>query len=192
MEELHDIIKGLNSNRAPGVDGFNGGFYRTAWHIIVKDLLGGVNNFLKSGSLLRQVNHILLCLIPEKVITALAEDYRPIVLCNVVYRILSKLLANRLKPLMPKLIDMNQSAFIPGCRITDSILLAHEICHNLHSGQGRARMCIRLDLSKAYDSISRQFICDVLLSLGFDSKWIRWLKACMNPSFALQINEERS
>ena len=53
-------------------------------------------------------------------------------------------------------------------------------------------MCIKLDLGKAFDSISREFICDMLLSLGFDGKWIKWLKACMNPSFALQINGERS
>ena len=79
--------------------------------------------------MLVEVNHTLLCLIPKKAIPATVDDYRPIALCNVLYRILSKTLANRFKPLLPKLIDFNQSAFINGRRISDSILLAQELCH---------------------------------------------------------------
>ena len=151
----------LERNPPSGIDGFNDAFYQVAWHIIAKDLLFGVNNFLKSSILLGQVNHTLICLAPKKVVPTLVDDYRPIALCNVLYCILSKLLAIRHKPLMPKLIDMNQSAIILGSKIIDSILLAHELCQNIHSSQGRARMCIKLDLSKAFDSLNRQFICDV-------------------------------
>ena len=122
-------------------------------------------------------------MVPKKKIPASADDFWPIALCTIFYRILSKMLSNRLKPLLPKLIDNNQSAFLNGRRITDSILLAHELCHNLHSGRGKARMCIKLDLSKAYDSLNRMFICDVARLLGFDGKWIGWLRTCMNPTF---------
>lgn len=136
MEELHSVIKCLNPNRVPGVDGFNGTFYRAAWPIIAEDLLVAVNNFLHVSKLLTQVNHTLLCLVPKKAIPATVDDYRPIAICNVMYRICSKLLANRLKPLLLKLTDLNQTAFISGRCITDSILLAHELYHNLHSKQG--------------------------------------------------------
>ena len=126
--------------------------------------------------------------IPKKTVPASLDDYRPISLCNVVYRILSKLLANRLKPLLPRLIDLNQTAFIQDWRISDSILLAHELCHKLHTNQGRPWMCIKLDMRKAFDSINRQFICDAMSSFGFDPRWVLWIQKCMNPSFVLLIN----
>ena len=110
MDELQTVITSLNPNRAPRADGFNGAFYHSTWTIIATDLLAAVNNFLRYGKLLAQANHTLLCLIPKKTIPATLDDYRPIALCNVLYRIISKLLANRLKPLLPKLIDYNQSA----------------------------------------------------------------------------------
>ena len=169
MEELHSVIKHLNSNRAPGVDGFNGTFYRATCPIIAEDLLEVVN-ILQVSKELAQVNHTLLCLIPKKAIPACVDDYRPIVLCNVMYRIFSKLLANRLKPLLLRLTDLNYTAFISGRRIIDSILLAHELCHNLHSKLGCGRMCIKLDMSKAFDSLNRDFIYKALLCFNFDSK----------------------
>ena len=131
MDELRTVITNLNPNRAPGVDGFNGAFYHSSWTIIATVLQAAVNNILRSGKLLAQVNHTLLYLIPKKTIPATFDDYHPITFCNVIYRIISKLLANKLKPLLSKLIDNNQSAFINGRRITNSIHLAHELCHNL-------------------------------------------------------------
>lgn len=182
----------LNPNRAPGVDGFNGAFYKSAWGIIDEDLLEAINNFLRSSKLLNQVNHTLICLVPKKTVLAMSDDYWPISLCNVVYRILSKLLANQLKPLLPRMIDLNQTVFIQGRRISDSILLAHELCHKLHSNQGRPRMCIKLDLRKAFDSINRHFICDAMDRFGFDPRWVLWIQRCMNPTFVLLINGTRS
>ena len=146
MVELNSVIKHLNPNRAPGIDGFNGMFYRVAWPIIGEDLLAAINNILKANKMLKQVNHTLICMIPMVAIPASVDDFRPIAVCNVMYRILSKLLTNQLKPLLPRLTDLNQTAFIRGRRITESILLAHELCHKLHSGQGRGRMCIKIDL----------------------------------------------
>ena len=105
MDELQVIIASLNSNRTPGANGFNAAFYRSAWPIIATDLLAAVNNFLRSAKLLAQANHTILCMIPKKTIPATLEDYRPIASCNVLYCINSKVLANRLKPLLPKLIN---------------------------------------------------------------------------------------
>ena len=167
MDELNAVVRHLSPNRAPGFDGFNGAFYKASWPIISSDLLEAINNALRSGHLLPQINHTILCLVPKKVVPESVDDFRLIVLCTVLYRILSKVLSNRLKSLLPKIIDHNQSAFNSGRRITDSILLAHEICYNLHSGQGRAHMCIKLDLRKAFDSMNRTFIGDALQSMGF-------------------------
>ena len=159
-------------------------------HCVSPCFIAVVNNFLRSGKLLGQVNHTLLCMIPKKAILVSIEDYRPIALCNVLYRIISKLLANKLKPLLPKLIDFNKSAFINRKRITDSILLAHKLCHNLHTNQGQAHMCLKLDLSKAFDSLNRRFLCNALCLFGFNEKWVEWTQECMNASFSLLINGE--
>ena len=72
----------------------------------------------------------------------------------------------------------------------DSILLAHELCHNLHTGNGRARMCLKLDLRKAFDSLNRQFLCSALKCFGLHENWIGWIQECMNPTFSLLINGE--
>ena len=113
-EELWDVVRKLNSDRAPDVDGFNGTFYKATWHLISKDLLEAVNNVLHSNHLLAQVNHTILSMVPKKVVPAMVDDYRPIALCNVLYRIISKLLSSRLKPLLPRIIGPNQSAYIKG------------------------------------------------------------------------------
>ena len=94
MEEIRLVVSSLHPNRAPGIDGFNGAFYCATWSTIAHDLLEAVNNFLRSGKLLAEVNHTLLCLVPKKAIPVVVDDYRPIALCNVLYRILSKTLAN--------------------------------------------------------------------------------------------------
>lgn len=192
MDELQTVVRSLNPNHIPGLDGFNGAFYRATWSTIANDLLAIVNNFLRSGRLLAQVNHTLLCLVPKMPIPASVDNYCPITLCNVLYRIISKILANRLKPLLPNLIDFNQSAFINGRRITDSILLAHELCHNLHTSQGQARMCLKLDLCKAFDTLNRHFLCNTPQCLGFHDKWVGWIQECMSPTFSLLINGECS
>lgn len=190
MDELRVVVRSLNPNHAPGVDGFNGAFYCVTWPAISIDLLAAVNNFLRSSKMLAQVNHTLLYLVPKKPIPATVDDYRSIALCNVLYRIIFKVLAYRLKPLLPKLIDFNKNAFIQGQKITDSILLAHELCHNLHSGQGQARMCLKLDLRKAFDSPNRQFLYNALSCFGFHDKWVGWIQECMNPTFSLLLNGE--
>ena len=81
MEELHSVIKHLNANQAPGVDGYNGMFYQAAWPIITKDLLEDVNNILHAGKLLTKVNHTLICLILKKAIPDSVDDYRLVALC---------------------------------------------------------------------------------------------------------------
>lgn len=100
LEELCSTIWGMNREKVPSLDGFNLCFFRASWDVIKEDLLGTVNNFIRSGRLLRSVNHTTLKLIPKGAALEGFSDIRPISLCNVLYRIISCLLAVWLKPIL--------------------------------------------------------------------------------------------
>ena len=108
------------------------------------------------------------------------KDLRPIRLCNVLYKIVSKVLANRLKLILFEIIAPNQSAFVPGRLIADNILLAYEVTHymqNKRSGsQGYA--ALKLDMSKAYDRVEWQFLNRMMLRMGFSPRWTELIMEC--------------
>lgn len=112
-----------------------------------------VRDFFRTGCFDLEINFTHIALASKKANSNKVSDFRPISLCNVVYKILSKVLANRLKATLPHIISGNQLAFIPGRMISDNILAAYETLHIMHSRMyGRVGyMAVKLDISKAYD-----------------------------------------
>ena len=110
---------------------------------------------LNSGMVPSQLNHTFLTLIPKIHSPRKVTDFRPISLSNVLYKFVAKVLANRLKTLMPNIISEHQSAFIPGRLIIDNILITHETLHHMKSKRtGRmGYMALKLDMRKAYDRV---------------------------------------
>jgi len=105
---------------------------------------------------------------PEKV-----TQFHPISLCNVVYKVISKMLAYRLKSMLPEIISDSQSAFVPGRLITDNILLAYECIHTMKKKKGSKGACaIKLDMHKAYNRVEWVFLEKIMSRLGFDHRWI--------------------
>eukprot|EP00253_Pinus_taeda_P022800 PITA_22800 len=116
------------------------------------------------------------------------DKYRPIVLCNVVYKIISKVVANRLKPLLPSLVSKEQSGFVEGRQILNNIIQAHEVVHTLTSKR-QAGMIMQLDIAKAYDKVNWIYIKKVLSTFGFDHNWVRWVMALVtSSSFSILVN----
>lgn len=117
------------------------------------------------------------------------KDYRPIACCNVLYKVVSKILANRLKNLLPRIVSENQSAFIKGLLLMENVLLASEMVKDYHKDLVSPRCLLKIDISKAFDSVQWEFILKALEVLGFPSKFIHWIRLCItSPSFSVQVN----
>jgi hypothetical protein len=118
-----------------------------------KDLWEAVEEARSSHSILRAFNATFIALIPKEKEANTADKYRPISLCNVVYKIITKIIAKSLKPILQEIISPEQGGFIEGRQILDGIIVSHETIHSLQSNK-KPGMLLKLDLSKAYDRIN--------------------------------------
>ena len=124
----------------------------------------------RSGTILISLNSTLLTVIPKESRTEDPSKLRPIALCNVIYKIISKVISNHLKPLLPLIISLEQAGFVEGRQILDGIILVHETIHSLKASRTPG-MHLKLDLSKAYDKLNWQFLAGILKAFGFVEEW---------------------
>ena len=121
------------------------------------------------------------------------KHYRPISLCTTVYKIITKVLADKLKQVLHFCISKNQSAFILGRQILDNIMISHEFLYYLKNKMlGKdSFMSMKLDMSKAYDRVEWRFLEAVMRKMGFNDKWRRWIMECLSTvSYSFTINGE--
>ena len=116
-------------------------------------------------------------------------DFRPIACCNVIYKCITKILSNRMLPLLGNLISMNQSAFIPSRSISENVLLAQELVRNYHKEKGKPKCTLKINLMKVYDSVNWEFIIQCLQCFGFLDRFLSWIKECItSPKFSVCTN----
>ena len=170
-EEIWATIQSLPADRAPGPDGFTGQFYKTCWPIIKTDFITAIV-FLQQGDArkLELLNSAYLTLIPKKVEALEAKDFRPISLIHSFAKLVTKLMANRLAPLLDRLVATNQSAFTRGRCIHDNFMLVQQTIKVLHRRK-IASLFLKLDISKAFDSVAWAFLLEILEHLGFGDNW---------------------
>ena len=123
----------MGPTKSPGPDGMNALFYQKFWHVVGESIVIAVLDFLNNGNMLPNINHTNIVLIPKVKNPKRMSEFKPRSLCNVIYKIISKVLANRLKQVLPQIISPTQSAFVPGRLITDNVLVAYETLHTTHS-----------------------------------------------------------
>ena len=122
--------------------------------------------------MLPDLNHTNIVLIPKVKNPEKMSEFRPISLCNVIYKVISKVLANRLKQVLLDIISPTQSAFVPGRLITDNIIVAYEVLHSMYARKkGKTgALALKLDVSKAYDQVEWLFLQGIMQKLGFPEK----------------------
>ena len=139
-----------------------------------------------------EINHTFITLIPKVKSLERISEFRPISLCNVIYKLVSKVLANRLQGLLPDIISKNQSAFQVGRLISDNILMAYETLHYMKHQSGKAGfLTLKLDMSKVYDTIEWSFLKSIMIRMGFHEKWVNLMMMCITTvSYSLLLNGE--
>lgn len=146
---------------------------------------------LHLGKIPQELNEIFLVLIPKKEKPVKVTDFRPISLRNVIYKIIAKFIANRLKLILPKVISENQCAFILGRLTTNNVFVVFEVVHSIRKRmRGKdGIMSLKLDMSNAFDKVEWCFFEKVMLKLGFDAKWMDVVLSCINSvSYKFLLN----
>ncbi|RVW30834.1 Transposon TX1 uncharacterized 149 kDa protein [Vitis vinifera] len=186
--EIYTALMGMNGDKALGPDGFTVAFWQNSWEIVKEDMLGLFKEFHDQYSFFKSLNHTFLVLIPKKGGVEDLGDYRPISLLGGLYKLLAKVLANRLKKVIGKVISPDQNAFIKGRQILDGSLITNEVI-DAWQKRGEKGIVCKLDIEKAYDIINWQFLLKVMQKMGFGSKWIGWIWNCISTvKYSVLVN----
>lgn len=192
LSKLEAVVFQMKRGKAPGPDGFPAKFFQEFWEVIKLDLLAVVQESLLNKQMLRSMNATFLTLIPKKVGDNALDNFRPIALCNVVYKIITKLIVEQLKPWLGRLILEEQGGFVAGRQILDGVIIATQTIHSMASSKEKA-MFIKLDMAKAYDHAKWAFLFKLLEAFGIAGDWIEWVKSCVtSSSFSVLVNGEPS
>jgi len=188
-EEIKEALFSIGNDKAPGPDGYSALFFKRAWDIIGVQMCDAVKEFFISGSLLKQMNHTLIALVPKSSHANSVGDFRPIACCNVIYKVISKILVARLRPVLGGIINLSQSAFVEGRSMIENIHLVQELLRKYNRKRVSPRCLIKVDLRKAYDSVSWDFIAEVMVGLKFPDRFIEWVMQCVStPSYPIALN----
>jgi hypothetical protein len=191
IEEISAALQQMSPLKIPRPDGYSACFYQHNWSTIHPEVCASILSFLNSGTMDQGINVTHIALIPKVDFPGCVTDFQPISLCNVIYKLISKVLANRLKVVLPKIISYYQSAFILERMINDNIIAAYETMHSMQTRMWSkvGFMGIKIDMSKSYDRIEWDFLEAAMLRLGFDARWVYLIMACVRSiSYSVVVN----
>ncbi|GJT94905.1 RNA-directed DNA polymerase, eukaryota, partial [Tanacetum coccineum] len=180
-DEIKRAVWDCGTDKAPGPDGFTFGFYRRFWYIIESDVYDAVKHFFTYEDIPKGCNSSFIALIPKIPGANLVKDFRPISLIGSLYKIIAKILANRLVGVLGDIVNEVQSAFIADRQILDGPFILNEVLQWCKVKKKQS-LIFKVDFEKAYDSVRWDFLDDVLSKFGFGEKWRKWIQCCLRSS----------
>ncbi|XP_010424522.1 PREDICTED: uncharacterized protein LOC104709645 [Camelina sativa] len=164
--EIREALLRLPLSKTPGPDGYPVEFYRSYWQVLGTEFIKAVQDFFASFFLPSCVNATSLILIPKRRGADVLKDFRPISCMNTSYKVISRILSNRLKKILPTVILPNQTTFVKGRLLIENVLLASEVLQKYHLELVSPRITLKVDISKAFDSVWWDFVLNALASYG--------------------------
>lgn len=174
-DEIKAAVFSLNGDGAPGPDGFGGNFFQTFWDIVASDVLQSVQDFFITSNLAPNINSNLIVLIPKVAGAQVMGDFRPIALTNFQFKIITKILADRLSIITMRIISIEQRGFIRGRNISECVLLASEAINVIERRQFGGNVALKVDIKKAFDTLDWNFLIAVLKQFGFAYTFTSWI-----------------
>uniref|UniRef100_A0A803PEK8 Reverse transcriptase domain-containing protein n=1 Tax=Cannabis sativa TaxID=3483 RepID=A0A803PEK8_CANSA len=190
-DEVIHVVKHMNPVKAPGVDGLPTLFYQKFWGKLQTEVIAVCLKMLNEGADLECLNETIIALLPKVEKPVRVEEFLPISLCNVIYKIVSRCLACRLRSTMSAVISDTQSAFVQERLIHDNAIIGYEGLHCMRKNRFRngTKMALKLDMAKAYDRVEWHFLRAMMMRLGYDIDWVDKVMRCVTSvSFSFLIN----
>ncbi|GLT60498.1 hypothetical protein SLA2020_332620 [Shorea laevis] len=174
LEEVRVALFSMKGLKSPGPDGIQPIFYQRHWQEVSGTLHSFVNNAFRDGYFDQSLLHAHITLIPKGDNPDIIQKFRPICLLNVAYKVLSKVIVNRLRPFLQQLIGPFQNSFLAGRCTTDNIILTQEAVHSMRRKKGKkGALIFKIDLHKAFDSVDWHFLHSILVDFNIPGPLIR-------------------
>eukprot|EP00253_Pinus_taeda_P033560 PITA_33560 len=188
MEEIEAAMKLMGKDKSPDPDGWTIELFLHFYEQIGAEITEVVEESRLKGVIYRPFNSTFIALIPKKDDLESFEDFRPISLCNCIYKIISKVIALRIAPILSRNISLEQFGFLDGRQIHEAIGVAQEVIHSVKMKKKKG-VVLKIDLSKFYDRISWLYLRMLLTHVGFSYPFVSWIMGCItNVSFAVLVN----
>ncbi|KAK9985511.1 hypothetical protein SO802_030462 [Lithocarpus litseifolius] len=180
-EENKAALWSLKASKAPGPNGLHVAFFQRFWLIVGDSVKAEVKKVFVEKKVPSYLNKTHIAIIPKVLEPETIGNYRPISLCNTVYKIITKIIVARLRPILGELISPFQTAFVPGRRGTDNAIIVQELIHTISKKNGRVGyMAIKIDLEKAYNKLVWSFIKDILGKANLPENLIQVMMSCVS------------